>query len=46
MKIDPITGVLLGTTAYGGGKGLEENKEAQRLYEQQQAEPKPQNKDV
>jgi hypothetical protein len=23
MKIDPITGVLLGTTAYGGGKGLE-----------------------
>jgi hypothetical protein len=33
----PITGALLGITAYGGGKGLEENKEAQRLYEQQQA---------
>jgi hypothetical protein len=37
MKIDPITGVLLATTLYGGGKGLEENKEAQKLYEQQQA---------
>jgi hypothetical protein len=43
--MDASTAALLGITAYGGGKGLEENKEAQRLYEQQQAE-KPQNKDV
>jgi hypothetical protein len=38
MKIDPITGVLLATTLYGGAEGLEESKEQQRLYEQQQAE--------
>jgi hypothetical protein len=38
MKIDPITGALLATTLYGGAEGLEESKEQQRLYEQQQAE--------
>jgi hypothetical protein len=26
--MDPVTWALLGMTAYGGGKGLEENKEA------------------
>jgi hypothetical protein len=35
--MDPVTLGLLGMTAYGGGKGLEENKEAKRLYEQQLA---------
>jgi hypothetical protein len=38
MKIDPITGVCLRQRFMAGGKGLEENKEQQRLYEQQQAE--------
>jgi hypothetical protein len=37
LGMDPVTLGLLGMTAYGGGKGLEENKEAQRLYEQQLA---------
>ena len=36
LGMDPVTLGLLGMTAYGGGKGLEENKEAKRLYEQQQ----------
>jgi hypothetical protein len=38
LDIDPITGALLATTLYGGAEGLEESKEQQRLYEQQQAE--------
>jgi hypothetical protein len=37
LDMDPVTLGLLGMTAYGGGKGLEENKEAKRLYEQQLA---------
>jgi hypothetical protein len=36
LGMDASTAALLGITAYGGGKGLEENKEAKRLYEQQQ----------
>jgi hypothetical protein len=28
--MDASTAALLGITAYGGGKGLEENKEAQK----------------
>jgi hypothetical protein len=36
LGMDPSTLALLGITAYGGGKGLKENKEAQKLYEQQQ----------
>jgi hypothetical protein len=43
--MDASTAALLGITAYGGGKGLEENKEAKRLYEQQLA-AKLKNKDV
>jgi hypothetical protein len=37
LGMDASTAALLGITAYGGGKGLEENKEAKRLYEQQLA---------
>jgi hypothetical protein len=37
LGMDPVTLGLLGMTAYGGGKGLEENREQQRLYEQQLA---------
>jgi hypothetical protein len=36
LGMDASTAALLGITAYGGGKGLKENKEAKRLYEQQQ----------
>jgi hypothetical protein len=36
LDMDASTAALLGITAYGGGKGLKENKEAQKLYEQQQ----------
>jgi hypothetical protein len=38
LGMDPVTLGLLGMTAYGGAEGLEESKEQQRLYEQQQAE--------
>jgi hypothetical protein len=37
LGMDASTAALLGITAYGGGKGLKENKEAQKLYEQQLA---------
>jgi hypothetical protein len=36
LGMDASTAALLGITAYGGGKGLKESKEQQRLYEQQQ----------
>ena len=37
LGMDPVTLGLVGMTAYGGVEGLEENREAQRLYEQQLA---------
>jgi hypothetical protein len=38
LGMDPSTLALLGVMGYGGAEGLEESKEQQRLYEQQQAE--------